>query len=155
MVRFLRESQQDSNVLQDLSSDVLFSNAVAALLGHAVRAGDSLLLREVHQRALTDKLTLTTASCEVLLRGYSALVDSRAAKLLGEMIENGFERSESAPIAVVFFFAQSLVTSSWLILPFPMCVRCTERSQAKYIDMQLFGERCSCKARSARCMETR
>ena len=102
VVRFLRESQQDSNVLQDLPSDVLSPNTVAALLGHAVRAGDSLLLREVHQRALTDKLTLTTASCEVLLRGCSALVDSRAAKLLGEMIENGFERSESAPIAVVF-----------------------------------------------------
>ena len=97
-----RESQQDSNVLQDLPSDVLSPDAVVALLDHAVRAGDSLLLREVHQRALTDKLTLTTASCEVLLCGYSALVDSCAAKLLGEMIENGFERSESAPIAVAF-----------------------------------------------------
>ena len=101
MVRFLRESQQDSNVLQDLSSDVLFSNAVAALLGHAVRAGDSLLLREVHQRASTGDVTLTTASYEVLLRGCSALGDSRAVKVFGEMIENGFEPSESALIAVV------------------------------------------------------
>lgn len=57
VVRLLRESQQDSNVLQDLPSDVLSPDAVAALLDHAVRAGDSLLLREVHQRALADKVT--------------------------------------------------------------------------------------------------
>lgn len=68
VVRLLRESKQDSNVLPDLPSDVLSPDAVAALLDHAVRAGDSLLLREVHQRALADKVTLTTASCEVLLR---------------------------------------------------------------------------------------
>lgn len=107
VVRLLRESQQDSNVLQDLPSDVLSPDAVAALLDHAVRAGDSLLLREVHQRALADKVTLTTASCEVLLRGYSALGDSRAVEVFGEMIESGFEPSESALIAVVSLCAES------------------------------------------------
>jgi len=107
VVRLLRESQPDSSVLGDLPSDVLSADAVAALLDHAVRAGDASLLREVHQRALADEVPLTTASREVLLRGYSALGDSRAVEVFGEMIDGGFEPSESALIAVVSLCAES------------------------------------------------
>ena len=102
-----RESQQDSNAFQDLPSRVLSPDAVAALLDYAVRAGDSLLLREVHQRALTGNVTLTTASYAVLLRGNSASGHSRAVKVFGEMIENCFEPSESALITVVSLCAES------------------------------------------------
>ena len=41
------------------------------------------------------------------MRGYSALGDSRAVEVFGEMIENGFEPFESALIAVVCLCAES------------------------------------------------
>ena len=56
------------------------------LLDHAVRVSDGPLLREIHQCALDEKSTLSSASNEVLLRGYSAFGDSRAVEVSDDMI---------------------------------------------------------------------
>lgn len=107
VVRLLRESNPDTGILQELPGDVLSSDAVGALLDYAVRVGDALLLREVHQRAVDDGLNLSMGSREMLLRGYSALGDSRAVEVFDEMIEGGYEPSESAVTAVVSLCAES------------------------------------------------
>jgi len=107
VVRLMRECLPDKDVFEDLPIEILSPDAIAALLDHAVRAGDSVLLRRVHQQALSENVTLTTASHEVLLRGYSALGDSRAVEVFDELIERGFEPSESALIAVVSLCAES------------------------------------------------
>merc|ERR1719265_1297505 len=106
VVRLLRECLPDKDVFEDLPSEVLSPDVIATLLDHAVRAGDSLLLRRVHQRALAENVPLTTASREVLLRGYSALGDSRAVEVFDELLEGGFEPSESALVAVVSLCAE-------------------------------------------------
>jgi pentatricopeptide repeat protein len=107
VVRLLRECCPEADVLQDLPDEVLCSDAVGALLDHAVRVGDALLLREVHLRVTKNDLTLTTSSREVLLRGYSALGDSRAVEVFDEMVDSGFEPSESMITAVVSLCAES------------------------------------------------
>jgi pentatricopeptide repeat protein len=107
VVRLLRECTPDKDIFEDLPTEILSPDAIAALLDHAVRAGDSVLLRRVHQHALAEHVQLSTASREVLLRGYSALGDSRAVEVFDELIEGGFEPSESALIAVVSLCAES------------------------------------------------
>lgn len=107
VVRLLRECLPDSDVFEDLPFEVLSPDTIAALLDHAVRAGDSVLLRRVHHRAVAENVPLTTASREVLLRGYSALGDSRAVEVFDELLEGGFEPSESALVAVVSLCAES------------------------------------------------
>ena len=81
--------------------------AVFALLDHAVRVSDGLLLRQIHQCALDEKSTLSSASNEVLLRGYSALGDSRAVEVFDDMIQTGCEQIESAITTVVSLCAES------------------------------------------------
>lgn len=107
VVRLLREITPDNDVFKDLPREVLSPDTIATLLDHAVRAGDSVLLRKVHQHALAENVPLTRASREVLLRGYSALGDSRAVEVFDELLEGGFDPSDSALIAVVSLCAES------------------------------------------------
>ena len=50
---------------------------------------------------------MSSASKEVLLRGYSALGGSRAVEVLDDKIQNGFEQIESVITAVVSLCAES------------------------------------------------
>lgn len=107
VVRLLRENHPETNILMDLPVGVLSLDVVNALLDHAVRVGDGMLLREVHERTLDEQISLPMGSKEVLLRGYSALGDSRAVEMFDEMIENGFEPSETSVTAIISSCAES------------------------------------------------
>jgi len=107
VVRLLRDVSVGSDVLGGLPNDVLSTDVICALLEHAARLSDAALIREIHQRALTDSLQLSSACKEVLLRGYSALGDSRAVEVFDDLIESGYEPSEGVITAVVSLCADS------------------------------------------------
>jgi len=107
VARLLRECAPESDVLQHMPAEVLCLDVLSALLEHAARVGDALLLREVHQHISAEKLQLNSSSWEILLRGYAALGDSRAVEVFDEMVEAGFELSESGVTAIVSVCAES------------------------------------------------
>merc|ERR1719326_706334 len=66
--RLATETEEGRTVLKDLPSDVLSNEAVAALLDHAVKGGDSVLLREMHGRLDVRSALSSPPVCEALLR---------------------------------------------------------------------------------------
>lgn len=107
VVRLLRESNPEYDGLRALPQGVFTQDSMTGLLEHAVKVNDGKLLRDVHEFALSEKIVLSVLSRELLLRGYSALGDSRAVEVFDELIDGNHEPSESALTAVVSLCAES------------------------------------------------
>jgi len=101
------ESGSRHSFLQSLPSDVFSNDAITALLEHAMKTGDSQLLRDMYQRCDSMNLFHVPAVCEALLRSYAALGDSRALEIFDDFVSRGFTPAEGVLTAVVSLCAES------------------------------------------------
>lgn len=100
------DTEEGRTMLQDLPSDLFSSESVAAVLDHAVKGGDAILLREMHSRADMSCMLSAPPVCEALLRAYAALGDSRAVEVFEEVVQKGFQPSESLMTAIISLCAE-------------------------------------------------
>eukprot|EP00448_Togula_jolla_P000382 CAMPEP_0170613986 /NCGR_PEP_ID=MMETSP0224-20130122/24561_1 /TAXON_ID=285029 /ORGANISM="Togula jolla, Strain CCCM 725" /LENGTH=985 /DNA_ID=CAMNT_0010939617 /DNA_START=153 /DNA_END=3110 /DNA_ORIENTATION=- len=91
----------------ELSASALSPEAAVSLLEHAVKSSDAVLLREVHDRAVAEKLVLSPSGYETLLRGYASAGDSRAIHVFEEMHRSGFQPSDGLLASVISLCAES------------------------------------------------
>jgi pentatricopeptide repeat protein len=110
LVMFARlaiESEEGRTVLKDLPTDVITNEGIVAILEYAAKGNDIFLLREMYTRVDMDYILATPPLCEALLRGYASLGDSRAMEVFEEVVQTGFQPSESLLTALISLCAES------------------------------------------------
>lgn len=107
IVRTAREVSGTQTVLQKVQYGSLCVDAMVVLLEYAVRACDTDLLLEVHQRTESEKVCLPSAGTEAIMRGYASSGDSRAVDVFEDLVRGGYDPPENVLTAAVSMCAES------------------------------------------------
>jgi len=107
LVREAKESHPAHSILKEISADLFSVDSIVALIEHAIKIGDSTLLRDMNQRTEAMIVHQEPAVCEALLRCYAALGDSRAVEVFDDIVARGFAPSEGVLTAIISLCADS------------------------------------------------
>lgn len=107
VVRLARELQPTADALALLPRVVLCPSVLAALLDQAAKASDTRLISDVHERSMTDQVSLLPTSREMLLRTFTVVGDSRAIDQFDMLLQRDCKPSEASLAHIFSLCAES------------------------------------------------